>query len=137
MIMNPQYFNPNMMGYGMPIRNDQVLKNDDKSKRSQQSPSMYYPHPWGPHYIIQPPPAMVHPNTANDRVRQQVPQGTHNIPPPRPYQMMQNSNNVPTNNPMMGHKMNMCLPYEMDPRYYMGYPPPYMPKKGEDPRHPQ
>jgi hypothetical protein len=136
MIMNAPYFNQNMMGYGMPIQNDQILKNDDKSKRTQHYPPIYYSASWGPpHYMIQPQPgAMIHPNSTNERLRQQIP---HNIPPNIPYQMMQNSNNVQPNSQMMGHKMNMCLPYEMDPQYYMGYPPPYMPKKGEDPRHPQ
>jgi len=29
---------------------------------------------------------------------------------------------------------NMYIPYPVDPRYYMSYPPPqYMPKKGEEP----
>jgi splicing factor 3B subunit 4 len=144
MLMNPPYFNPNMMGYGLPIRNEQMIKNDDKSKRTPHYPSMYYHNPWGtPHYMIPPPPGpMLHPNSNNERMRQQLPHNIPpnippnlppnippNIPPNLPYQMIPNSNNVSVSNQMLPHKMNVCLPYEMDPRYYMGYPPPYLPKK--------
>jgi len=90
---------------------------------------MYYPQAWG-NYMM-PQQMMRHDGT--DQRGQMV--------PPMNYQMMQNPNKPPQ--PGMqpqGQKMNMYMPYQMDPRYVnpYGYPqhvPPspqqYLQKKTE------
>lgn len=124
--MMNSYYNQAMMNYNMQMRNnaDPNQKNDDKNKKPYP---MYYHNPWGSNsYMMPPPSAMVGPpsDIGSDQPRQ-MPPGN-----PNSYPMMQNPRQQQAGNPNMPPP-RMYMPYQMDHRYYMAYPPQYIPKKGE------